>query len=60
MDSTKKTIMFKPQLQPAAVEKKTAVPIKNIKAKALGQSVNQPNMINPYKARNKKTEEKEN
>lgn len=60
MESTKKTIMFKPQLQPSAIEKKTAVPVKNIKAKALGQSVNQSSTINPYKPRAKKTEEKEN
>lgn len=60
MDSTKKTILCKPQPQQAPSEKKTAVPVKNIKAKALGQSVNQSNMINSYKARTKKTEEKEN
>jgi hypothetical protein len=60
MDSNKKTILSKPQPQVAPTEKKTTIPVKNIKAKALGQSINQSNLINSYKANTKKTEDKEN
>jgi len=44
----------------AAGDKKTTIPVKNIKAKALGQTGNQNTMISSYKARIKNTEEKEN
>ena len=60
MDSNKKTIPCKPQPQVAPTEKKTTIPVKNIKAKALGQSINQSNLVNSYKASTKKTEDKEN
>ena len=60
MDSNKKTIPCKPQPQVVPTEKKTTIPVKNIKAKALGQSINQSNLVNSYKAITKKTEDKEN
>ena len=60
LDSTKKTIHRKVDPQCLPSDKKTAVPVKNLKQKAIGQSGHPTAMINSYKVRTKNTEEKEN
>jgi hypothetical protein len=60
LESNKKTIPHKPDPAPTPSDKKTTVPVKNMKQKAIGQSLNQPCLANSYKVRTKNTEEKEN